>query len=94
MSGLKTLLMGSKKVFLQFIQHHSFFCYSQIVKWENVLKAAAVVKKCLLADVPKPKIRSYLENKGVNKMEIKAAVALHRDHPDQIPTIQQLIVCH
>ena len=66
--------------------------FPKIVTWENVLKAAAVIKKCLAAEIPKPKIVSYLTNKGVNKMEIKAAVELYKERPEEIPTIHELII--
>ena len=58
-----------------------------------MLKAAAVIKKCSNAEIPKPKIVSYLTNKGVNKMEVKAAIRLYKERPDELPTIQDLIVC-
>ena len=51
-----------------------------------------MIKKCLERGVEKPKITQFLQGRGMNKMEIKAAIHFHREKPDEVPTIQELAV--
>ena len=61
-----------------------------MLEYENILKAAAMIKEGLEQGMNRAKIVCYLNEKGIHQLEIKAAIHLYRDCPQRIPSLQSL----